>query len=314
MKVLEICLDENTGNHTLEYILRQKLGLTRRQISQAKFREQGICIDGCQQRVSYVGRPGQVLTVCLEEDRPDTGRVAPVKGSLEILYEDQDIFAVNKPPGMPTHPGRGHYKDSLANLIAGYYQEKESPCLVRAVGRLDSDTSGVLVFGKNQAAAARLARQKEEGRYEKDYLALIQGRLEGEGFIREPIGKALGEKQKLQVSLQGKPAVTWYQSQKIFCDREAFDREVSLVLCRIFTGRTHQIRVHMAWKGHPLLGDKLYGDGKNPLFPGLGLHCFRAVFYQPFTGAKIQIQAEPRHWPQELLWEVKEIRERCKEK
>ena len=84
MKVLEICLDENTGNHTLEYILRQKLGLTRRQISQAKFREQGICIDGCQQRVSYVGRLGQVLTVCLEEDRPDTGRVVPVKGSLEL--------------------------------------------------------------------------------------------------------------------------------------------------------------------------------------------------------------------------------------
>lgn len=302
MKVLEIYLDELTGDHTLEYVLRHHMGLTKRQISQAKFRDNGICIDGCRQRVSYVGRPGQVLTVCLEEDRTDMGRVEPIKGSLKILYEDDDILAVDKPAGMATHPGRGHYKDSLANLVAGHYEEKGKACLVRAVGRLDRDTSGILIFAKNQTAASRLAEQKKDGRFQKDYLAVAEGRIEKEeSFIESPIGKAPGEKQKMQVSPYGKPAVTWYQRQKVYPVQDDTGREVSLVLCRIFTGRTHQIRVHMAWMGHPLLGDELYGKGKDLLLPGLGLHCFRAVLDQPFTGEKIQLRAEPYHWPEGLV-------------
>ena len=106
MKKLELTLDEKTAFQPLERVLKNSLGLTKRQISQAKFRENGICINGKKQRISYVGTPGEVLTVCLEESSENTGKVLPQQGELEILYEDPDILAVNKPAGMPCHPGR----------------------------------------------------------------------------------------------------------------------------------------------------------------------------------------------------------------
>ena len=129
MKTLELILDEDTAFQPLDYVLKKHLGLTKRQISQAKFREKGICINGEKQRISYVGRPGEILTVCLEEQETDCGKVAPLDGELEILYEDEDILAVNKPSGIACHPGRGHYRDSLGNLAAGLLKKEESPVL-----------------------------------------------------------------------------------------------------------------------------------------------------------------------------------------
>lgn len=294
MKKLELTLDENTAFQSLEKVLKNPLGLTKRQISQAKFRENGICINGKRQRISYVGTPGEVLTVCLEESSENTGKVLPQEGELEILYEDPDILAVNKPAGMPCHPGRGHYLDSLGNLAAGLFEKRGDPCPVRIVGRLDKDTSGVVILAKNQAAAARLGEQKAKGIFQKEYIGFVQGHLEkAEGRIREGIGKAPGEKLKMQVTPEGKPADTSYQALK-------FLGYATLARWRIATGRTHQIRVHMAWLGHPLLGDPIYGTGENPYFPGLALHCAKAVFLQPFTGEKVEIRAPAKDWGEEL--------------
>lgn len=290
MKKLELILDEKTACQPLEKVLEKSLGLTRRQISQAKFRENGICINGKKRRVSYVGAPGEVLTVCLEERTENTGKVIPMEGKLEILYEDPDILAVNKPAGMPCHPGRGHYRDSLGNLAAGLFEKRGEPCPVRIIGRLDKDTSGVVILAKNQAAGARLGEQKIKGIFRKEYIGLAQGRLnDPEGRIREPIGKISGEKLKMQVTPEGKTADTRYQALKLLED-------ATLTRWEIFTGRTHQIRVHMAWLGHPLLGDRLYGTGENPYFPGLALHCARALFLQPFTGEQVVIQAPVKSW------------------
>ena len=294
MKKLELTLDENTAFQPLERVLKNSLGLTKRQISQAKFRETGICINGKKQRISYVGTPGEVLTVCLEERSENTGKVLPQQGELEILYEDPDILAVNKPAGMPCHPGRGHYLDSLGNLAAGLFEKRGEPCPVRIIGRLDKDTSGVVILAKNQAAGARLGEQKAKGIFRKEYIGLAQGHLkEPEGRIREPIGKMPGEKLKMQVTPEGKSADTSYQALK-------FLENATLARWKIFTGRTHQIRVHMAWLGHPLLGDPIYGTGENPYFPGLALHCAKAVFLQPFTGEKVVIQAPPEGWNEKL--------------
>ena len=201
MKKLELTLDENTAFQPLERVLKNSLGLTKRQIRQAKFRETGICINGKKQRISYVGTPGEVLTVCLEERSENTGKVLPQQGELEILYEDPDILAVNKPAGMPCHPGRGHYLDSLGNLAAGLFEKRGEPCPVRIIGRLDKDTSGVVILAKNQAAGARLGEQKTKGIFRKEYIGMVQGQLkESEGRIREPIGKIPGEKLKMQVT------------------------------------------------------------------------------------------------------------------
>lgn len=270
--------------------MKQDLGLTKRQISQAKFRKEGICINGEKRRVSYVGRPGDVLTVCLEETGTYSGKSAPQEGELEILYEDEDILAVNKPPGMPCHPGRGHYRDSLGNLAAGLFEKRGEPCPVRIIGRLDKDTSGVVILAKNQAAGARLGIQKENGTFWKEYLGLVRGHLEDvNGRIREPIGKIPGEKLKCQVTHQGKTADTRYEVRE-------FLEDATVTSWKICTGRTHQIRVHMAWLGYPILGDVLYGNGENPYFPGLALHCRKAVFLQPFTGDKIEVLAPACHW------------------
>ena len=201
---------------------------------------------------------------------------------------------MNKPAGMPCHPGRGHYLDSLGNLAAGLFEKRGEPCPVRIIGRLDKDTSGVVILAKNQAAGARLGEQKTKGIFRKEYIGLVQGQLkESEGRIREPIGKIPGEKLKMQVTPEGKPADTSYQALK-------FLENGTLTRWEIFTGRTHQIRVHMAWLGHPLLGDPIYGTGENPYFPGLALHCAKAVFLQPFTGDKVMIQAPAKGWSEDL--------------
>lgn len=292
MKQLELIIDEKNGFQTLEKILGSSLGLTKRQISQAKFREKGICINGEKKRISYMAVPGEVLTVCLEERTEDTGKVFPKQGELEILYEDPDILAVNKPGGLACHPGRGHYEDSLGNLAAGLFEKRGAPCPVRIIGRLDKDTSGVVILAKNQVGAARLGEQKNKGIFQKEYIGLVRGHLEeSEGRVREPIGKIPGEKLKMQVTSRGKEADTSYQVLK-------FLEDATLTRWKIRTGRTHQIRVHMAWLGHPLVGDRIYGTGENPYFPGLALHCAKAVFLQPFTGEKLEILAPAKGWGQ----------------
>lgn len=289
MKKLSWRLQAEDQGKSMEQIMRDRLGLTKRQISRAKFTEGGILLQGERRRTSHIGREGELLEVFLrDQERP--GRVEPRKGGLDILYEDEDLLVLNKPPGIPCHPGRGHYLDSLANTAAWYLEEKGEKSLTRLAGRLDKDTSGVVVFAKNRAAAQRLGEQRTGGLFQKTYKALIKGKLAGKtGRISEPIRKVPGEKLKMQVSPQGKTGETEYEVL-------GTGEDCTLVLCRIVTGRTHQIRVHMAWLGHPLFGDVLYGTGENPFFEGLALHCESAEFYQPFTGERIFCRAPAPGW------------------
>lgn len=287
MKEIQMVLDADMEGIPLERILKEKLGLTRNQIRSAKFREQGICLNGRKRRVSDTGKAGDVLCVRLEDAAEDTGKVVPVHGNLEILYEDADVIAVYKPGGMCSHPGRGHYRDSLSNFLAGYFQEKGEPALLRSIGRLDRETSGVMVFAKNKVSAARLQEQKKQGIFFKEYLALAKGKFsKAEGEIEEPVGKVPDEQMKMQVSRDGKPAKTFYQVLEE-------NGEETLVRCRIQTGRTHQIRVHLAFLGHPILGDRLYGESPDPWSDLLALHAERVIFHQPFTGERIELSVPP---------------------
>ena len=281
MKILKLEIDKKLAGKSLEKILRENLGLSRREVSRAKFQPKGICIDGKRQRITYRPSVGQNLEVCLAEMQEEKSRVKPCAGKLEILYEDRDLLVVEKPGGIPCHPGRGHYEDSLGNRVADYLQKQGEGGVVRAVGRLDKDTAGLMVYAKNQMAAARLSAQKQDGRFQKIYYALAKGKLEQrEGDITASIALMPGDKLKMQIHPQGKTACTRYEVLK---ERE----NCTLVKCRIFTGRTQQIRVHMAGIGNPLLGDVLYGDGQNPVFDGLALYAGKAEFYQPFTQEKI---------------------------
>ena len=202
------------------------------------------------------------------------------------------ILAINKPAGIVTHPSGSHYSDSLANQVASYFRSKGEPTKVRSIGRLDKETSGILLFARNQTAAARLQNQREEGISEKTYLAAVSGFMpvdEDGAFhrISVPLAPDPDNRLKMVVSTDGtlpgsKHAETLYSVLKSTGPDVA--APASLVMLRLKTGRTHQIRVHMASLGHPLLGDSLYclSDISNP-FSRAALHAWKLKFQLPFS-------------------------------
>ena len=273
-----------TEEMTLEKFLNKEMGLTKRQIRQAKYRESGICVNDVRSRVSTVLKSGDLVRVLLEEDDQESSQIISREGKLQILYEDEDILAVDKPAGVVVHPSHGHYEDSLSNMAAGYFRERGISAVIRPVGRLDKDTSGIVLFAKNQVAAARLMQQKETGVFYKEYLALVQGHpVPEKNTISLDLAKDTDTLMMMKITEKGLPAVTHYEVVDYF-------ESYSLVRVTIETGRTHQIRVHMASIGHPLLGDPLYGTGL--FMKRTALHAASCSFLQPFTNEKICLKAE----------------------
>lgn len=341
-RYLTIHIPETAAPAPVSHFLRTQAGLTKKQISQAKFRPSGVQKNGQQCRVTETAYPGDQITVCLETDDVDSlhlesssftissdshsfplstdsgsysdSTASEFAGSdanshiyhspsttsqllpeLEILYEDQDILAVNKPAGLVTHPSGSHYSDSLSNQVAAYFRSKDEPTKVRSIGRLDKETSGILLFARNQTAAARLQKQRENGISEKTYLAAVSGSMleDTDGTfhaITTPLAPDPDNRLKMVISpgssLPGsKPAVTLYSVLKSTAPGSRIS--ASLVMLRLKTGRTHQIRVHMASLGHPLLGDSLYhlSDTTN-LFSRAALHAWNLKFHPPFPAGE----------------------------
>lgn len=177
-KYISFTVPSDSAISTVGQVLRAQGHLTKKQISRAKFLPDGIQKNGIRCRITEFVLPGDEIQVCLET--AETASEQLVSGdfsSLEILYEDQDILAVNKPAGMLTHPSGAHYADTLSNLIAAYFQNKKASVRVRPIGRLDKETSGIILFAKNQVAAQRLQAQREEHVFRKEYLAVVAGYL-----------------------------------------------------------------------------------------------------------------------------------------
>lgn len=307
-RYLTFTITENCTDKTIEQVLKHQAHLTRKQISQAKFRPGGIQKNDIQCRVNAPVVPGDQIRICLEESSFVSDHIVPCSKSaaLDILYEDADVIAVNKPSGILTHPAGGHYDDTLSNQLAGYFQKKNQQVLIRPIGRLDKETSGIVLFAKNQIAAARLQKQREDRLFYKQYLAAVEECLPVDEVniwhkISYPIYKISDHPIKMDavvsdtslntersVSSVGlQPAVTYYHTLKSTASW-------SLVTVRLATGRTHQIRVHMRALGHPLLGDSLYGNPSvsgTPLFERAALHAWKVTFHQPFTNEVITLQA-----------------------
>ena len=283
---------------TLEQILRAA-GFSRKEISRLKFLPMGITVDGKKSRVNKKISAGEVICLQLGKNQaaetvsqqdivtPDIKEY--IRDFPEICWEDEDILILNKPSGLSCHPGRGHYLDNLGSQAAAYCREKGEDPTIRIVGRLDKDTSGLVVLAKNQTAAARLWKQKEKQIFQKTYFAAVHGVPEKEnGRIRLAMGSVPGEKNRMEIREDGKEAATDYQVADTIKWK---GKDVSVVKCWILTGRTHQIRVHMAALGHPIVGDLLYG--KPDESARLCLHAGEIKLYQPFTGEKIQICVLP---------------------
>ena len=253
----------------------------------------GITVNGEHVTVRYILREGDVLSV--EYTDTEKGDVKPVYMPLEIIYEDENMTAVNKPSGMPTHPSHGHYEDTLANALAYHY--KDGNYIFRAVNRLDRCTSGIVLTAKNRLAAYALADTMRRGGFCKTYHAICAGIPEPRaGVISKNIKRAENSIIFRTVcdDTEGRSAVTEYETLKTASYGKA---DYSLIKLTPKTGRTHQLRVHMAYVGAPVSGDGLYGRDGEGVAGNLALHASQLSFHDPFSGDEIILKAKlPQNW------------------
>lgn len=272
----------------LEHFLRKEMQLTKNEISRAKFLEGGICVNGQRRKVNALLEAGDLVEVLLESGDKASKEIEASREGITILYEDEDVLVADKPSGLRVHPNGEIGADTLANRLAFYLREKGEDSVIRIFGRLDKDTSGVVLAVKNRGAAVRLQQQREAGLLSKRYLAVVEGIPDPKrGRIDKSLGPVPEKRNRMCVDAKGKPAVTYYETLSVYdSERRA------LLRLRLETGRTHQIRVHMASIGCPLLGDPIYGNGPVPQMGRTALHAQKIYFRQPFTGEAIKVEAE----------------------
>jgi len=254
-----------------------------------------VMVDGVVQKRSFKVLPGMRIDVPEIEDR-ESHDLTPANIPLEIVYSDEDVMVVNKPRGLATHPAPSLKEPSLVNALLGLGGDLSSaggdfrPGIVH---RLDKETTGAILIAKNDNAHASLAKQIEKRTAGREYLAVIDGDLAVDGDwlrIEAPIGRDPRNRLKMAVVKEGKPATTLVQVLGR-CDAG------TVVRCRLETGRTHQIRVHLSSIRHAVLGDSLYA-GKHLQTAPLQLHAWRIAFDHPVTGARIEVEAKP---PEDFL-------------
>ncbi len=255
----------------LKNFLRSYCRLSARLMIKLKREPMGITRNGLHAIVTEQLKAGDVIRLRMPDDDK---QLKPVDLPLCIVYEDDDILIADKPADMPMYPSPGHDSDSLANAAAAYFQKKDQKIAYRPVYRLDKDTTGLVILAKNSYSAARLANS-----IKKEYYAVCEGEFTGSGIIDEPIGLKEGHRIQRAVSPQGERAVTAW---RVLCS----GKQHSLAALNLETGRTHQIRVHMAHLGHPLAGDDMYG-GSCAFIARQALHCGKVRFVHPVTNQEM---------------------------
>lgn len=255
--------------------LKEKCGFSARMLTRLKRIPNGITMNGQLLRtVDYV-KSGMTVEILLPDEEMT---IEPTDGELDIAYEDNYFLIVNKPPFMPVHPVKQHQSDTLANIVSYYCIKKGENYTFRAINRLDKDTSGLVIIAKDRFCANAM-----KGRTRKVYYALCHGCIEGRGTVSAPIGLLETSKMVRHVLKAGPPAITHYKS--IYTSDD-----YSFIELQLETGRTHQIRCHMASLGHPLLGDDLYG-GTLEHMSRQALHCGKIEFVHPVTNNMITVVA-----------------------
>jgi 23S rRNA pseudouridine1911/1915/1917 synthase len=288
--LLHVVTADESGKRT-DVIVAALAGASRARVAQAVKRG-SVSVNDALAKGSHLLEEGDLLE--FEIGAPDVLVAGPEAIDLAILYEDEDVIVVDKPAGMITHPARGATSGTLVNALLGHVERLPGDALRPGlVHRLDRDTSGLLVVAKNEASLRNLAKAMKAREIQRKYLGLVHGVPQhARGTIDGPIGRDPHNRLKLAIAGDGKPAITHYELRK------AFPKHAEL-LFTLETGRTHQIRVHLAAIGHAILNDPLYGHAEARFeLPGQALHAWRVKFRHPRTGAAMEFEAEP---PREYL-------------
>ena len=259
--------------------LLRSLSISSKMIKYLKYRDDGITVNGNRVTVRYILRDGDTVRLAFD-DALSSESATPENIPINIIYENDDMIVADKPPFMPTHPSHNHHNDTLANALAGYFHKKGVPFVSRPINRLDRNTSGLVIVAKNKVAAARLTHSMQNKQIQKTYVAYLDGALDDPDVTVEYRGMTLGIINKHMHRTEKSIIV------RETCSPDAPDAEEALTYYRIVnrcdectevevfpqTGRTHQLRVHFASLGHPIIGDDMYGS-ESPYINRHALHA-----------------------------------------
>ncbi|MDD6483712.1 MAG: RluA family pseudouridine synthase [Clostridiales bacterium] len=279
-RILTYTISAEYDGSSIKNFMKKQLNMSTSLITDLKASEDGICINGERKKVSDIVKEGDEIRFIMREGASEN--IEPVKMELDIVYEDEDVIVINKPPKVPTHISSGNFTHTVANALMFHYGSDKRQ--FHAVNRLDKDTSGLMCVAKHKYAHSLLSGQLERGELRRRYMALVCGDIEKDGTVSAPIARGEGILRRC-VDMGGKRAVTHYRVLKRLGDYTLLELELE-------TGRTHQIRVHMAYISHPLLGDWLYGEENKQLFERQALHSSYLTFIHPINGTRMEFEAE----------------------
>ena len=272
----------DVGKSVKEFLKEQMISKTA--LTDIKFHGGKITVNEHEVNVRYPLQINDVLIITFPEEEPSEGLI-PERISLDIVYEDEYVLVINKPQGMNTIPSREHPTGSLANSLIGYFQSIKLQATTHIVTRLDRDTSGLVLVAKHRHVHHLLSQQQKSGLIKRMYVAFAEGVFQtNSGSIEEPIGRSDTSIIEREVRRDGQYALTHYRVIQQFPTFTWLELQLA-------TGRTHQIRVHLSYIGHPLLGDDLYG-GRVDLMNRQALHCKQLLFKHPFLNETMQFSSE----------------------
>ena len=301
--MIEKSIISDVNNERLDsYISKSNLDLSRSMV-QKLIKEKRVFVNGKNEKESYKIKVNDNITIQIEE--PKSSKLEAQDIPLNIIYEDNDIIVINKPKGMVVHPGNGNPDNTLVNAVLAHCKGSLSgiggeirPGIVH---RIDKDTSGLIIVAKNDKSHINLSEQIKNHEVTKIYTALVKGNIsEDEATIDMPIGRDKKDRKKMSVTRDGKEAISHIKVVKRYGN-------YTLIRVKIDTGRTHQIRVHMAKIGHPVVGDEVYSSGKNEFgVKGQMLHSTILKFKHPISGKEIMLEAPLPQYFEDVLSKLDE--------
>jgi 23S rRNA pseudouridine1911/1915/1917 synthase len=279
---LKYIVKENDNFANLKEVLKTKFNISDRLLLKLKSNNK-ILLNNNPIHIKAPVNLNDIIEIRLDFEEDNTN-IVPTKMELNILFEDDYILVLNKPAGFPIHPSMLHFEDSISNGVKYYFDSIGLHKKIRPVNRLDKDTSGIVIFAKNEYIQECLVRQMKKNEFLKEYIAVCEGTLLNKsGIINEPIARKENSIIERCVSPSGDTAITHYDVIKS-------NNNLSVVHIKLETGRTHQIRVHLAYIGNPILGDTLYGHSSE-LIDRQALHSYKVSFIHPITQQKVELTA-----------------------